>query len=83
MWYDVSWQLTLCCRPYGTVWLNIKATWIQNASPQQDALTDLSYMSSLGKQSMDPSEFDKDSVDQVTVHLWALECLKKQLAPSA
>lgn len=48
--------------------LNIKATWIQNASPQQDALTDLSYMSSLGQQSMNSSGLGSDIVDQVLSH---------------
>ena len=48
--------------------LNIKATWIQNASPQQDALTDLSYMSSLGQQSMNSSGLGSDTVDQVLLH---------------
>ncbi|KAA6414348.1 MAG: hypothetical protein FRX49_13710 [Trebouxia sp. A1-2] len=57
---DVSVQL----KPYGTVRLNIKATWIQNASPQQDALTELSYMSSLGQQSMNSSGLGSDAVDQ-------------------
>ncbi|DBA87418.1 TPA: hypothetical protein ACH3X1_004464 [Trebouxia sp. C0004] len=57
---DVSMQL----KPYGTVRLNIKATWIQNASPQQDALTDLSYMSSVGQQSMNSSGLGSDTVDQ-------------------
>lgn len=51
-------------KPYGTVRLNIKATWIQNASPQQDALTDLSYMSSLGQQSINSSGLGSDTVDQ-------------------
>ena len=63
------------CRPYGVVRLNIKATWIQDASPQQDALTDLSFMSSLGQQSMNSSGIGTDTVEQVgstlTVYLRA------------
>ena len=55
----------MICRPYGMVRLNIKATWIQNASPQQDALTDLSFMSSLGQQSMNSSGIGTDTVEQV------------------
>lgn len=55
----------LCCRPYGTVRLNIRTTWIQNASPEHDAMTEGSYMSSLGRQSLASSAVDTDSMDQI------------------
>lgn len=55
----------LCCRPYGTVRLNIRTTWIQNASPEHDAMTEGSYMSSLGRQSLGSSAVDTDSIDQI------------------
>ncbi len=63
----------MVCRPYGTLQLNIKATWIQNASPEHDALTDMSFMSSLGQQSMNSSGIGTDTIDQVpSIQMYAI-----------
>ena len=57
--------LAALCRPYGLLKLSIKATWIQNASPDPDAMTDVSFMSSIGHQSMTSSAVGASSIDQV------------------
>lgn len=54
-----------CCRPYGAVRLNIRTTWIHNASPDKDAMTEGSYMSSLGRQSLASTAVGTDSLDQI------------------
>lgn len=54
-----------CGRPYGTVRLNIRTTWIHNASPDKDAMTEGSFMSSLGRQSLASTAVGTDSLDQI------------------
>ena len=63
------------CRPYGTVRLNIRTTWIQNATPDHDAMTEGSMMSSLGQQSMGSSAIGSDTVDQVPDMISCMICL--------
>ena len=39
------------CRPHGTVRLSITATHMQHVKPEQDGMSDVSFMSSIGRQS--------------------------------
>ncbi|KAL3148162.1 hypothetical protein ABBQ38_014441 [Trebouxia sp. C0009 RCD-2024] len=62
---SASREVTVQLRPYGAVRLNIRTTWIHNASPDKDAMTEGSYMSSLGRQSLASTAVGTDSLDQI------------------
>lgn len=62
-----------CCRPYGTVQLSITATHVASSKVEQDGMSDVSFMSSVGRQSMGSAASSGGllDTDQVSPGSWA------------